>query len=356
MKRMLRMTRANILMTVRARQALFWTLAFPIIILVLLSVAIGKGGNFSATVSVVGAGPTAHQVEQELQSIKGITVKTGTQQHELDALKNGDRDAVLVVPPGTPSPSAPLPITLYYDQTNLTQGSAIVSLVGQVVGGLNRELTHMQPVVVLRQQGISAVNNSYIDFLAPGIIAMSVLTSSVIGISARMANWREQRILKRLRATPLRPWEFVGANVLSQLIIVLAQVLILTGLATTMLGVQIVGSVWLAVGLACLGGLAFLTIGFAISGLAKTPDAANAIANVVTMPMMFLSGVYFPVTGAPDWLKPLIGVLPLTYLANGLRDIMLRGKSLGGIALDIVALLITAALGLVVAARTFRWE
>jgi ABC-2 type transport system permease protein len=350
------MTRANILMTVRARQTLFWTLAFPIIILTLLSLVIGKGGNFSATISVVGNSATAHQVEQELKSIKGITVKTGTQQHEIAALKNGDRDAVLVIPAGTPGQGTPVSITMYYDQTNLSQGSAIVSLVGQVVNGLNQQLTHAQPVVVLRQQGISAVNNSYIDFLVPGIIAMSVMTSSVIGVSARIAGWREQRILKRLRATPLAPWEFVGANVLSQLIMVLAQVLILTGLATAVFGVQVVGSVWLAVGLACLGGLAFLTIGFAISGLANTPDAANAIANVVTMPMMFLSGVYFPVAAAPDWLKPLINLLPLTYLANGLRDVMLRGKSVSDITTDIMALLITAALGFAVAARTFRWE
>jgi ABC-2 type transport system permease protein len=131
---------------------------------------------------------------------------------------------------------------------------------------------------------------------------------------------------------------------------------VLTLVATKVFNVAIVGSVPLVVGLALLGGLAFLTIGFAVSGLAKTGEAANAIGNVVTLPMMFLSGVYFPVSGAPDWIKPIIGFLPLTYLANGLRDVMLRGTGPGGLGLDAVALLITAVVGFGVAARTFRWE
>lgn len=356
MKELVSMTRAMILMTVRARQALFWNLAFPIIILTLLSLAFGRGNSISITVGVAGNGPIAAQLHASLAAISGVTVDTGSAQEELAALKKGDRDAVLLAPDGIPSETAPLTITLYYDQTNLTQGGAVVSLVSQVVSGLNQELTRSLPVVTLRQQGIAAVSNSYIDYLAPGIIAMSVMTSSVIGIASRMVSWREQRILKRLRATPLAPWQFVAANVLSQMIVVLAQVLILTILATTAFGVHLVGSLWLAVGLAFLGGLGFLTIGFTISGLAKTVDSASAIANVVTMPMMFLSGVYFPLSGAPQWLRPVINVLPLTYLANGLRDVMLHGSGAGDIAGDIAALLITAAIGFAVAARTFRWE
>ena len=112
----------------------------------------------------------------------------------------------------------------------------------------------------------------------------------------------------------------------------------------------------IVLGLALLGGLAFLTIGFALSGLAATVEAAGALANIVTMPMMFLSGVYFPVSGAPDWLKPLINILPLTYLANGLRDVMEHGQGLGTIGIDFLVLVITAIVGFAVAARTFRWE
>ena len=121
-------------------------------------------------------------------------------------------------------------------------------------------------------------------------------------------------------------------------------------------GTIVVGDISTLILFALLGGRAFLTIGFAISGLARTGEAANALGNVVTMPMMFLSGVYFPISGAPAWLKPLIGVLPLTYLANGMRDIVLREVGAGGLGTDMLVRVITSVLGCGVAARTFRWE
>jgi ABC-2 type transport system permease protein len=356
MNRLLSMTRAQLLMTVRARQALFWTLLFPIIILGLLSVVIGNGGNFSATIGVVGNGPVADATRHALHSIKGVKLHDGTEAEERHALKNGDREAVLVVPGGAPHAGRPVTVTMYYDNTNLSQSSVVTSLMSQVVQGINQSMAHSPQLVALHSEGTAAVNNSYVDFLAPGIIAMSIMTGGVLGISGRLVGYREQKILKRLRATPLKTWEFVLANVLSQLVIVLVQVSVLTLVATKVFKVEILGSVPIMIGLALFGGLAFLTIGFAVSGLAKTGEAANAIGNVVTLPMMFLSGVYFPVSGAPDWLKPLVGILPLTYLANGLRDIMLRGVGLGSLGLDAVALLITSVVGFGVAARTFRWE
>lgn len=355
-KRLISMTRANLKMTFRARQALFWNLAFPVILLSLLSIALGNGNNFSVTVGVVGSGPVATATEQALKGIKGVTIDTGTQAEELNALKKGNRDAVLIIGAGVPRPGAPLPVTLYYDGTNLSQSNIVVTVVSQTVNSLNQYFSRTPQALALHEQSIAAVSTSYIDYLTPGIVGMAVMTSSVIGISSRMVGYREQRILKRLRVTPLATWEFVASNVISQLVVVLAQVLILTGLATTVFHVHIVGNLVLAIGLAFLGGLAFLTIGFTISGLAKTEESAGAIANVVTLPMMFLSGVYFPISGAPAWLKPIISVLPLTYLVNGLRDVMVRGDTLSSLTTDIAVLAVTAVVGFGVASRAFRWE
>jgi len=136
----------------------------------------------------------------------------------------------------------------------------------------------------------------------------------------------------------------------------MVQVLVLTAVATTLLGVHIAGSVGTVILLSLVGGLAFLTIGFAVSGFSSTVESASAIGNVITMPMMFLSGVYFPLSGAPAWLKPIIAVLPLTYLANGLRDVMEKGAAMNTLGLDFAALAVTTAIALAVASRTFRWE
>lgn len=356
MSRLIHLTIATLKMTFRARQALFWNLAFPVIILSLLSLVFGRGATFSINVGVVGHGPVADAARAAFGGIKGVTITSGTEAGERQALKDGNRSAVLVIPAGAPEPGHPLQLTEYYDQTNLGQASAALAVIPQVVQELDQRFTNAPHALVLRQMGIAAANSGYIDYLAPGIIGMSLMTSGVIGISSRMVAYREQRILKRLRATPMRAWEFVAANVLSQMVVILAQVVVLALVATQLFGVHVVGSWALVIGLAFLGGLGFLTIGFALSGLAKTVDAASALSNVVTMPMMFLSGIYFPVSGAPSWLQPIIGILPLTYLANGLRDVMLHGATVGRIGLDIAALAITAAVGFVVASRAFRWE
>ena len=356
MKRLRSMTIAQIKMAFRARQALFWNLAFPLILLTLMSLIFGRGSGFSVTVGVAGNGPLATSTERTLRGISGVTVKTGTATEEIEQLRKGNRDAVLVVPPGNPTAQRPLAVTMYYDQTNLSQSGAVVSLVSQVVTGINQSMSGTPQLLTLRQQGIAAASNSYIDYLAPGIIAVSIMTSAINGIAARLVGYREQRILKRLRATPLSAWEFIAANVLSQLVVVAAQVAVLTLAAKFIFGVRVSGNLGLLLGLAFLGALAFLTIGFALSGLAKSGDSAGAIANAVTTPMMFLSGVYFPLSGAPSWLKPVIGLLPLTYLANGLRDVMLHATTFDGLKTDLLALLITIAIGLTVAARAFRWE
>jgi ABC-2 type transport system permease protein len=359
MSRLVSMTLANVKMTYRARQALFWNLALPLILMGLLGLVLSNS-SFGATISVVGKGPVATLVTDSLHSINGITIKTGSESDERAALKKGDRDAVVIVPDAPAAPGQPLQITLYYDQTNLSRSDATVSLVSQVVQGVNERLverkTHASPQIVLHQEGIAAVSTRYIDFLAPGVLGFSIMTSGVIGIASRMVGYREKRILKRLRATPMKAWEFILSNVISQLVVVLAQVAVLLLAATLLFGVHVQGSMISVVLLSLLGGLAFLTIGFAISGLAATEEAASAIGNLITMPMMFLSGVYFPLTGAPGWLKPVVNVLPLTYLVSGLRDVMEKGLSISAVGVDFAVLGVTSLVGFAFAARMFRWD
>ncbi len=359
MSRLASMTVANVKMTFRARQALFWNLAFPLILMTLIGLVLNNN-SFGATIGVTGKGPVAALITEQLQAIHGITLKTGTESAERAALKKGDRDAVVAVPDTPTAPGQPVQVTLYYDQTNLSQSDATVSLVSQVVQGVNEQLierqSHLLPQIVLHQEGIASVSTRYIDFLAPGVLGFSIMTAGIIGIASRMVGYREKRILKRLRATPMRAWEFVLSNVVSQLIVVLAQIAVLLLSATVLFGVHIQGGLTSVVLLSLVGGLAFLTIGFAVSGLAATEEAASAIGNLLTMPMMFLSGVYFPLSGAPGWLKPIVNVLPLTYLVNGLRDVMEKGNSLDSIGTDFGVLAITAVVGFAVATRTFRWD
>jgi ABC-2 type transport system permease protein len=121
--------------------------------------------------------------------------------------------------------------------------------------------------------------------------------------------------------------------------------------------VQLGNQILLMVAFILLGGLTFVSMGYMVAALARTEAAGNAIVQVLQFPMMFLSGVYFPTDFAPDWLQPVIRVMPLTYLGDALRQVMVEGSSkLFPLSLDALVLVGWLAVSLFVAFRFFRWE
>jgi len=136
---------------------------------------------------------------------------------------------------------------------------------------------------------------------------------------------RQKLILKRLHATPLRRWQLVGSNVLMRLLIAVVQTAIIVGVGSALYHVQIAGS-WLLIGaLILLGSLGFIALGYVIASFASTEDAANGMTSAVQFPLMFLSGTFFPIDAMPDALKTVARALPLTYLGDGLRQVMVDG-------------------------------
>ena len=188
-----------------------------------------------------------------------------------------------------------------------------------------------------------------VDFMAPGIVAMSVMQLGVFS-SISLVLRREKLILKRLGATPIRRGTVIGSEVLFRLIITAIQVTILVGIANLVFSVPIKGGLVELVGILALGALAFIGIGFAISSLAKTEEGMMPIAQLVSLPMMFLSGIFFPIDGLPGVMQPFVKVLPLTFLGDGIRQTMVSGFAVNDMWINYLAL------GLWLAVRLFRWE
>jgi ABC-2 type transport system permease protein len=139
-------------------------------------------------------------------------------------------------------------------------------------------------------------------------------------------------------------------------IVAVAQALILIALATLVFGLNVHGNPLLILFVIVVGALAFLAIGFAISGFARNTETAASYANLITFPMLFLSGVFFSIDSAPAWLRPITRVLPLSYLVDALREPMTRGRGLSSIWLDLAVLGATFAVAMLVAVRFFRWD
>ena len=348
----LSMVKAFLKMTVRNRTALFWNLIFPVIFILVFG-TVFNSSDFSSKVGISGA-PSEFQsdVTTAMNDTDIFKVSTDlTTEQQLAKLKDGDRDAVVVfgeAPSGGGFPT----VQLYYDEAAGPNSQVSISAITQL---LNSVAQGPSPVTI-EAQPVQTLDISYMDFLLPGILAMSIMNSGVIGLSTSFVTFRERGILRRIKITPFPLVNFVTARVISQLIIAVPQALILYLISHFLFGVDIQGSILLVILSIFIGSLAFLAIGFAISSIAPNVETAASYSNLITFPMLFLSGVFFDVDSAPGWLKPITRILPLRYLVDALREVMTRGKGLDAIWQDWVFLGVTALVAVAIAVRFFRWD
>jgi ABC-2 type transport system permease protein len=274
-------------------------------------------------------------------------------------MKKGDVSAVIVAPKGygatVAARSGPADVTVYTDPSQSSADAATRQLVGFVLSAVNQAATGLPPAVAPTFHPVQTNDLSFISYLVPSILGMSLMQLGIFSAIPLVAD-RQKLILKRLQATPLRRWQLVGSNVLMRLLIAVLQTAIIVGVGSSLYHVQIAGS-WLLIGaLILLGSLAFIALGYVIASFAPTEEAANGMTSVVQFPLMFLSGIFFPIDAMPDALKSVARVLPLTYLGDGLRQVMVDGTPFSPLWLCFAVLIVWLVVCFGIAARFFRWQ
>ena len=220
---------------------------------------------------------------------------------------------------------------------------------------MNQAATGQPPAVAPAFQSVQTNDLSFISYLVPSILGMSLMQLGVFASIPLVAD-RQKLILKRLQATPLRRWQLVGTNVLMRLLIAIVQTVIIVGVGTVLFDVEISGS-WPLIGaLILLGSLAFIALGYVIASFATTEDSANGMTSAVQFPLMFLSGTFFPIDAMPDALKTVARVLPLTYLGDGLRQVMVDGTPFAPLWVCFAFLAVWLVVCFGIAARFFKWQ
>jgi ABC-2 type transport system permease protein len=349
---------ASVRMLARNRILVITSLGVALISIVVFGTLFGSSGNARLALGVVNedSSPLATQFVAGLRASQSLVVTTGSATRELTALRRGDRNAVIVLGPsfGADYVRGEASIQVYYDQSNpVTQASARMA-VQSIVAGLNQSATHQSAAVTLSERAVTVHALRMVDWLTPGQLG-SMLMWANLGVGAVLVGWRRQGIMRRLAATPLRGGTLVAAQVCARLVLSAAQAAVLLGVAMVAFHVP-VGGDWAALALVVgLGALTMLSIGFVIGSFAPSPDAAQALTFLISFPMMFLGGAYFPTTGAPDWLAPIISALPLSHLNDALRQIVNNGASLGAVQADVMVLLAWLVAALILSTRAFRW-
>ena len=282
---------------------------------------------------------------------------------ERAALADGQRDLIVILPvnfgpvaTGQGVVWEPMTIQALYHAGRAAESQVGLGILRSGVDEMNFALSGVDRLVTLESEAVAARDLAYIDFLMPGIIGMAIMQLGLFSVSFSFVTMKREGVLRRLLATPLSPVTLLGSQVITRLLVVIVQTLILTGVAVFLFGAEFAGNFFAVLLAAGLGGAVFLALGFAVSGWARTEQQAAPLANIVSLPMMFLSGVFFSRDVLPGVLQVVTDYLPLTFLVEAIRGMTVQGDSIIAQWPNFLGMAVWFVIAFIIANRTFRWE
>jgi len=207
-----------------------------------------------------------------------------------------------------------------------------------------------------RREPVTGKALRYVDWLFPGILGMNMMFSCLFGVGYVVLRYRKSGFLKRLHATPLTAFEFLSAQVLSRLTLILFVTAVLYAGIGAIIHFHSAGSTALLALLAVLGALSLIALGLTIAARFSSEELVGGLLNLLTWPMMLLSGIWFSLEGSPRWVQWVANLFPLTHLLDAARAVMLDGAGMAQIAPHLVYLAVTTLAFLAFGAWSFRWR
>ena len=313
----------------RDRSSLGWNLFFPILMLVGLSFVFSGDGRAVYKVGVMNLAQsqssfldTKHVGFIDYQETALAKVKL--EQHSIDLL-----------------------IDFNTQQYWVNQGAPNSYLVEKIFLGDHKNFQRIET------QGKKI---RYVDWVLPGILGMNMMFSCLFGVGYVIVRYRKNAVLKRLKATPLSALEFVSAQLVSRLFIVIFMSSVVYIGCNVFFDFYMLGSYFDLLVIAILGAFSLITLGLLVASRSKSEELIGGLLNLSSWPMMLLSGVWFSLEGAPNAVKVFADFLPLTHLVAGARKIITEGATLADISYHVSILIGMSVLFLALGAYFFSWN
>ena len=350
----------------RNKFGLFFGLIFPVI-LILIFGAIFSGGS-SGTLNVyvqnqdTNAPPQANIASQFLTALNSsTTIRVITVNATEDFSKYLAAHSVsdgIVIPENFSAnylAGHQVNVTVYGNPSSASSG--IVS--GTVNGyanyfNLNYYKQNATPVIGIKTATVNTQQTKYIDFLIPGLIGFSILTSPMFSLVNISSEYKKNKLFKQLSLTPLTKMEWLTSKVLWYIVLTVAGFLLMVGVGVFAFGAHVALSLGL-IPFLVLGPMLFAALGMLVGTVTKSPETAGVIGNIVTFPMMFLSGTFFPISSMPQYLQTTAHVLPLFYIIEGLNNVMVYGNITGAL-IDFAVVAVITAVIFALAVKLFKWR
>jgi len=365
MRTLMSLTVANVKSLVRDRAALFWTIVFPIMFVFLFGWIFGGSGGTKITVGLVDQDATAASanLRTAFAAVPLLTLQAGPLDAEKAAMQQGDVSAVIVIPAGLQdaigrarsNPATSFALQVYTDPAQSQIAQVVQGAVDEVANRFDLAVQGGTAIVTVDQLTLQSNSISTVAYLVPSILAMALMQLGVFA-AIPLVQQRERGILKRLGATPLPRWKLIASNVLLRLLVAIVDAVLILGIGYVFFGVQVVGSLLAVAGLVLLGAATFLALGFMLAAWLRTEEQATGVVQIVQVPMMFLSGIFFSFAFLPGFLQTIARLLPLTYLADAMRQVMVNGTQVAPLGVDLAVLTGWLVVCLAIATRWFRWE
>ena len=378
---------ANLKMIYRDKISLFWALIFPLLFIALFGLF--SQGMSSETLGKLAfidqVGDSSSAQFRKLIEDSGIfdiqDQNDWTEDEAKKALRNNTASFAVVVK-APPADDGQLPeFVLITDVKNQNTNGAAVSffeglkrqytieyIKGQIgfvlqqplpdearafYTELNDRLSRISEPIQQNPSGKNPVK--YFDMIFIGLLCMGVMNYAITGFAINLASLREQKILKRLLTTPLPISRFMSSEILAFIVLAFVQVLVMLAVGVGMFGAHIYESWWFLFALSFLGAVLFLAIGFLVAAFAKTGQAASGMANSIAIPLMFLSGVFFPLEALPNFFYQIFRFLPLSPMIQAMRAVCLEGDPVSDQLSRILIMVAWLVVVMAVALKSFKF-
>lgn len=355
-KATLALAKASFRSIMRSPSAVVFTLAFPLVFILVFGFL--GGGGVKVDLAIAPGSHLQNPIIQALEKNNVIHLVRNKDEKEIDEeLEKGHIAAVIDVQKnedGTPAYLA----DVQYTSASIDKGNILKSLLSNLFYSLNAK--DVQPTVAqLNESTVTGRIYRTIDFILPGQLGFSLLSTGVFGTAFVFFSLRQNLVIKRFFATPVRKSSIVFGEGIARIGFALLGALFIIIIGHFFFQFTLVNGVVTVLNmllLSVLGLIVFMGFGFVVSGVAKSESTIPPISNIITLPQFLLSGTFFSIDAFPTWLQPISRALPLTYLNDAMRKVAFEGAGLWDVKHQILIMVIWGIGIYAVAVKVFKWE
>jgi ABC-2 type transport system permease protein len=358
---MLAITKGSLIATFRSPSAVLFSIGFPLIFILVFGFI---GGNGGPTYKVVldKTGDTSNVVLDSLRKYSGIKfVSQNTDAgNESDLVKGRIVGILKIEKINVPNSNVDYLVHFRSTTASADKFSTFIPLLENIIARIDRvKFSERQTVAKVLPKIEQVREYRTIDFVLPGQLGFSLLSAGVFGVAFLFFNLRQQLVLKRFYATPIKRSYIILGEALSRVIFQLMTAIVIILIGTVAFHFTLVHGFLTFLEIMVLSFIAlivFMGCGFIVSGLAKNENTIPPFANLFTLPQFLLAGTFFSIDNFPKWMQPICNVLPLTHFNNAMRNIAFEGASLADCWKEIGILCIWGVIVYGIAVKTFKWE